>query len=208
MSYTPKYLHVILSVLLAVLLMGLSAIPASDRVASVLMGGGFIVLLYSVVVMYGLVIGFNDSHWDTMRSFAETYSKLDNESRAALGFQFPYLRYRMKKGQIGEYFENTNVSIEQFRLFLKTSNDRYISPKRDWFTREKPEWAWLEIQAWLEDKDYIVADSAAGSHSWLWKGQAYNHLCAYWLAGRHLENLSKGEPVQAFAYEVEEQELA
>ena len=87
-------------------------------------------------------------------------------------------------------FENTQVSIELFRLFLQTSNDRYISPRRDWYTVEQPEWAWIEIEGWLEDHDKIVSDSAAGSHSWLWKGNSYQHLVAYWMAGRKLIDMS------------------
>jgi hypothetical protein len=33
-----------------------------------------------------------------MESFASTYARLDDEARAALGFKFPTLRYKMKRG--------------------------------------------------------------------------------------------------------------
>jgi len=207
MDYKPHFYHLVLSIVLAIVLMWISAFVKNQRVATALMIGSGSFFIAFLVFLWTHVMAANDNHWWILGNFADTYGKLDEESRAALGFQFPYLRYRMKKGRIGEYFEDTNATIEHFRLFLLTGNDRYISPKRDWYTKEQPEWAWLEIQDWLENNDYILADSAAGQHSWLWKGNAYKHLCAYWLAGRQLHDYNKGTEA-VYAYEVEEQELA
>jgi hypothetical protein len=204
-SYTPKFSHVVVSTFLAIATMGAS-VWFSGVVATAFLIGSALLFLSAASLMYGIVMTINDERWSKMESFASTYSKLDEEARAALGFKFPYLRYRMKRGQVGEYFEDTNATVEQFKLFLKTSNDKYISPRRDWYTSTQPEWAWEEIKGWLEDGGYIKVDSAAGSHSWLWQGNAYKHLMAYWLAGRNLKDMSReGEAV--YAYEVEEREL-
>jgi hypothetical protein len=87
-------------------------------------------------------------------------------------------------------FEDTNATADQFRLFLQTSNDRYISPKRDWQTAEMPPAVWLDIEQWLEGQGYILPDSAAGNNSWLWSGNAYQHLMAYWMAGHKPQNMN------------------
>jgi hypothetical protein len=141
------------------------------------------------LVIVGLLIseGINE-RVRVMTEWMDSFARLpDDEARAAVAFEFPTMRYRMKRGVVREMFEDTNVPTEMFRLFLSTSDERYISPKRDWYTAEKPEWAWLEIQGWLEENGYVLKDSAAGNHSWLWKGNGYRHMIAYW---RPLKNMS------------------
>jgi hypothetical protein len=196
-SYTPKFSHVVISTFLAIALMGCSVL-FDGRVSTALLIGSGLLFLSAASLMYSIVMVVNDERWSKMESFASTYAKLDEEARAALGFKFPELRYRMRRGQVGEYFEDTSATIEQFRLFLKTSNDKYISPERDWNSKEMPRGVWMDIKEWLEGEGYILEDSAAGSHSWLWKGNAYRHLMAYWMAGgRRLRNLNDGEVVYA-----------
>ena len=189
--YTPKLFHAMLTAAICLALIALGAKTQQARVLFALNVGALLFALMTVVVLWMLVIKANDEHWDTLSEFAKAYNQLDAESRAALGFQFPEMRYKMKKGEVREMFENTNVPIELFRTFLKTSNGKYISPERDWASDEKPRWAWLEIKEWLEEENYIVPDSAAGSHSWLWRGQSWDHLKAYWSAGVHVADMNK-----------------
>jgi len=189
MFYTPKLSHAIVAAVLCVLFLAIGG-KTQGRVAFAFNIGALMFgVLFLVVVILLALEGLNH-RVEVMTDWMREFVKLDDEGRAAVAFVFPYMRYRMKRGVVREYFEDTNATIEQFRLFLKTSNDRYISPKRDWQSADMPEWAWLEIQGWLQDHDYILADSAAGSHSWLWKGEAYKHLMAYWMAGRRVENMS------------------
>jgi hypothetical protein len=152
--------------------------------------GAFAFAFMTAVVLALLVLEGLNARVRVMIDFANAISKLDDEARAMMAFEFPHMRYRMKRGEVRAMFEDTNVPIEMFRLFLQTSNDKYISPRRDWSTSDRPEWMWIEIFTWLEEHDRVYADSAAGSHSWLWKGNSYQHLYAYWMAGRKLTDMS------------------
>lgn len=198
--YVPKIHHAIITIAIVMLLIALGA-RAQGRLLIALNFGALLYLVMTIIILWMLVLKSYDEHWETLSEFAKVYNQLDDEARAALGFAFPTMAYRMKRGEVRGYFESTNVTIDQFRLFLQTSNDKQISPRRDWYTKDAPEWAWEEIKEWLEDKNYIIQDSAAGSHSWLWNGEAYKHLMAYWMAGRELKNI--GEPSRLYAYEEE-----
>ena len=187
--YVPKILHAIMTAFACIILM-LLGVRAGGRYQTVLNIGALIFGIITCSVLYMLIVRELDNYNSTIARLAEAYGLLDDEGRAALSFQFPTLRYRMKRGELRATFEDTNVPIEMFRLFLSDSNQVQIAPERDWATAERPRWAWTEIKLWLEDNSYIISDSAAGSHSWLWRGNSYQHMIAYWMAGRRLENLN------------------
>ena len=191
-SYTPRLSHALLTALLCVGAIALSS-KAQGKVLLALNVGAFVFAVMTATVLWMLIVENYGNLIDKMSNFAAIFAKLDDEGRAALAFQFPTMRYRLRRGHPRAMFEDTNVSIEQFREFLKRSNRKSIAPERDWSTSELPRAAWAEIRDWLEANDYILPDSAAGSHSWLWNGNAYDRLMAYWLAGRQLVNLSELE---------------
>lgn len=198
MYYIPKLHHAMFTACVCILLIAVGA-KAQGRVLTALNIGALVFALMTAVVLWMLIIESANRRVDVMTDWMKEFSRLDDEGRAAVAYQFPTLRYRMKKGVVREMFEDTNATAAQFRLFLQTSNQRYISPRRDWTTLEKPAWAWDEIKNWLESRDYILPDSAAGSHSWLWSGGAYQHLMAYWMSGRKLSDMSN-----QIAYALEE----
>jgi hypothetical protein len=134
----------------------------------------------TVIVLILLLMEGINSMVKAQTDWMVAFGNLDDEGRAAVAFMFPKIRYHMKRGEVREFFEDTNVPMETFRLFLHLSNSKYTTPRRDWYTEQKPQWAWLEIQEWLQENGFIVPDSAAGSHSWLWNGNAWEHLKAYW----------------------------
>jgi hypothetical protein len=188
-SYTPRLHHAIITAVLCILCLALSG-KAQGRVASAFnLGAVMFGFLFFLVVVLMFLEGLN-RRVEVMTEFASAISKLDDEARAMMAFEFPHMRYRMKRGEVREYFEDTNVPIELFKLFLQTGDSKHISPRRYWYTVDKPEWAWLELKGWLEDHEYIVPDSAAGSHSWMWRGNAYEHLKAYWGTGIRLRDMS------------------
>lgn len=186
-SYTPKPLHAILASLFCVVLLVVSTKTDSKYPWY---AGAFFCGLLTVVIIWGLILETLNERVRVMSEFASTIYKLDDEARAMMAFEFPHLRYRMKGGEVREYFEDTNATIELFREFMKDSNSKYISPERNWGSTEKPRWAWVEIKNWLQENGHIIPDSAAGSHSWLWNGNAYQHLYAYWMAGRKIKNMN------------------
>ena len=191
-SYIPKLHHAMITAIICVVFIALCG-KAQGSVLLALKIGAVIFAIMTAVIMALLVIEEANRRVEVMTDWMNAFAKLDDEGRAAVAFSFPMMRYRMKKGEVREMFEDTNATIEHFRLFLKTSNDRYISPRRDWQTTERPAWAWDEIESWLEANGYILPDSAAGQHSWLWKGNAWRHLMAYWLAGRNIADMTTNE---------------
>jgi hypothetical protein len=186
--YIPKLHHAMITALFCVVFIALCGKAQGSVLLACKIGALFFAIMTAVILAM-LVLEELNRRVDAMTSWMIAFSHLDDEGRAAVAFTFPTMRYRMRKGVVREMFEDTSVTIEQFRLFLKTSNDRYISPRRDWVNADMPQAAWEEIKLWLEEHDYIIQDSAAGSHSWLWKGQAYQHLMAYWMSGRTLMNM-------------------
>jgi hypothetical protein len=197
-TYAPKLHHAMITAVICIVLIALCE-KAEGKVLDALITGAIIFGLITVLILWGICLEMGNRRAEVMTEWMEAFGKLDEEARAAVAFEFPTVRYHMKRGEVRQMFEDTNVSIELFRLFLQTSNNRYISPERDWNSKEKPRWVWLEIKQWLEDHDSILADSAAGSHSWLWNGNSYKHLYAYWMAGRKM--VSTGEESRAYAYE-------
>ena len=202
-EFTPKFHHLMVSIFLVVGFTALSAATSGRVIVACIVGAGSFLLVTGIVLLLLIIEGLN-RRVEVMTEFANAIGKLDDEARAMMAFEFPHMEYHMKRGEVRAMFENTQVSIELFRLFLQTSNDRYISPRRDWCTTDQPEWAWIEIKGWLEAHDKIVPDSAAGPHSWLWKGNSYQHLHAYWMAGRKLINMSD----RIYAQDEDEAKLA
>jgi hypothetical protein len=188
-TYTPRLHDAIITAVLCVICLALGG-KTAGRVASAFNFGALLFgFLFFLVVVLMFLEGLN-RRVEVMTDFANAISKLDDEARAMMAFEFPSLRYRMKRGEVREYFEDTSVTIEMFKEFLRSSDSKHISPRRYWFRAERPEWAWLEIKGWLEDHELVVPDSAAGSHSWMWKGNAYDHLKAYWGVGLKLRDMS------------------
>jgi hypothetical protein len=202
MPYVPRLMDAIITALICIVLMAIGAVLDTKtwtRIAIVFYIGALIFAVMTALVLWRLVVEGLGQHLERQTHFAEVFHLLDDEGRRALAFQFPSMHYHMRRGIVRSYFEDTQVPIEMFRLFLQTSNDKYISPRRDWYTTEQPEWAWEEIKTWLEENDKILPDSAAGSHSWLWKGSAYQQLMAYWMAGRRLVDMSE---IRTYAYDL------
>lgn len=188
-SYTPKLSHAFVTALTCLAFIAMGS-KVQGRVLTACNLGAFIFALMTAAIMWWLFLEAANHRVEIITEWMREFAKLDEESRAAVAFTFPTVRYRMKRGEVREYFEDTNATIAQFRTFLQTSNEKYISPRRDWMTKERPAWAWEEIKGYLVSMDYILEDSAAGSHSWAWKGNAYRHLMAYWMAGRRAQNLN------------------
>lgn len=187
-AYTPKLLDALVTagaMILCIALAGFTRDSISKAFTWGAIGFGVMSLVVLVLMLMEGVNGMVRAQAEWMHEFAQ----LDDEGKAAVAFMFPKIRYKMKRGEVREFWEDTNVPMETFKLFLRLSNSKYISPRRDWFTSDKPAWAWQEIFDWLHENNFIVPDSAAGQHSWLWNGNAWQHLNAYWGAGLHMREM-------------------
>lgn len=189
MPYMPKLQHAIATAFICIVLIAFSA-KAQGRVLTALTVGALIFALMTALILWWIALENINRRVVVITEWMHEFNQLDDEGRAAVAFQFPTVRYRMKRGEVRGLFEDTQVPIELFRYFLQTSNSKSISPERYWCTVDQPRWVWTEIQRWLQENDYIIPDSAAGSHSWLWKGEAFNHLKAYWMAGHIMRDMN------------------
>lgn len=190
--FTPKLSQAITTAFLCIVCM-LIGVWMGEKYSRIWNIGALIFALMTAAVLWLMLIDAYGYNTDRMTEFTRAYSQLDEEGRAALAMQFPSMRYRIRRGVVRSYFEDTSVLAETFRLFLQDSNRQYIAPERNWNTTERPRADWEEIKAWLEANKKIHPDSAAGSHSWLWVGNSYDHLMAYWFAGRELRDYSEME---------------
>ena len=191
-GYSPKLLHAASCAFACIGFICLCGYTRNPQVLLAFKIGAFIFAIITAVVLGILVLDAINQRVAVMTDFIREFAKLDDEGRAAIAFEFPHMRYRMKAGKVREYFEDTNASLEQFKKFLETSNERYTSPERTWNTSEMPRWCWQEIMQYLQSKGYVIEDSYAGNHSWMWRGNSYNHLMAYWMSGRRLKDLNIG----------------
>lgn len=182
------------SIVACMFCIAMTAFTRDQKVINAFYAGSIGFGLLAVVIVILIWIQTGTDRVESMERFIRAYQALDEEGRMAVSYQFPTIRYRMKRGKVLEYWEDTQVPIETFRLFLQDCTKKQIAPERNWNSTERPRWAWEEIKETLESSDLILPDSAAGSHSWLWVNEsAYQRLMVYWMAGKRPVNLSEAE---------------
>jgi hypothetical protein len=147
----------------------------------ILYGGGILLMLLGGVVVVWIL---REQGIDVLRARTEwvrALALLSPEKFDALGIEFPTLRIRWT-GELRKCFEDTDIPIRTFERFIRDSNNYQISPERNW-SGGTDRSAWGIIKNWLETHGHIFPDSAAGSHSWRWRGDAYNRLWRMYLPG-------------------------
>lgn len=184
--------HAILAALATIGFM-LLATKARGNTFMVLLLAAFLFFVLGSIIIYLLIIQARIEALREATDYGMMLAKLDDNGRRALGIMFPAFSYQMHRGKLEQHFEKTNVPMDLFVLFLEDSGRDFIASERNWSTKDRPRWAWQEIYDWLWERDYIIPDSAAGSHSWRWNQGAYQLLCAYWLRGRSIPDLNKLE---------------
>lgn len=189
-NYVPRISHAILTIALATVLIILGEKSGSPYVKGFWFGA-IALMIITAVILYLIILRERDNYNRTITETIIALSKLDSEGREMLAWFHPTMSYVMKHGKVTATFENTGVPIELFHLFMQDSNDKYIAPVRDWCTKERPEWAWRKIYDFMVKGNWVEKDSYAGSHPNCWRGNAYSHFCAYWMAGRGIPNPSE-----------------
>ena len=110
---------------------------------------------------------------------SEKVAKLNPDQFQALGLTFPKVRGRWPSGRAELYFDDTNATMEHFKMFMFGADAAQIYPERN-CNAELPRWAWQEIRVCLEGYVYVVPDSASGNRSWRWANQnTYANLHSY-----------------------------
>jgi hypothetical protein len=171
-NYIPRLSHAVTTSLLGIVFTGLLAQPSQWQ--SAFLAGAIIFIVMAALIMVLIFLEQRRSLIHSMAYFAERISQLDPDQWQALGIAFPHLRIRWS-GEPIQFFEDTQATMEHFERFMRDSDHRQISPERNWSSGPQRR-AWREIVAWLERQTYIYKDSAAGNHSWLWRGDMRNVL--------------------------------
>lgn len=177
MDYQPKLLHASMTAFIAVALIALTNI-AGGNVFNALAVGAAVFLLMTFIIVWMIAYSHR---FDTIVRYIEAFIQLDPEQRAALAYNIPALRLVARRGRVVELFEDTQATSEHIRLFLVDSTPEVTSSQHAWNTAEKPRWAWEEIYDWLVRFGKVIPDSAAGSHSYRWRGTAYKSMMLYWI---------------------------
>ena len=202
MNYQPSIGQAVLTAFIALVFLGLTTF-AKGRWLVVLNIGFILFLIMTVLIWWMMVTGhYVESHirqTDAMTDWMQEWNKMDDSGRQIMsGKFFPTIKYKLKEGVISEEFESTKVLIGLWRKFLETSDSQYVSPQRDWVTKEMPPSAWLAIFGHLVREGYAYDQTASGNHSHMWVGESYNHLSAQWrMAGRKLIDMGKAERIAA-----------
>lgn len=132
-----------------------------------LLGGLTIVLAISETVLL-----FARSRIDFYRAVTALADKLKDLSPnqfSALGIAFPTLRIRFE-GEPLQYIEDTDIQKSELAQFLAGSGLQQTMPERNWISNGWRRERYFSILRWLEENKWIYKDSAAGNHSWLWRG--------------------------------------
>lgn len=174
MTYNPRLSHAVFCLVFGAVLIATSGLWFSGVAAVSIGAAGFILCVYSIWIMIWLRNRESIEFYDSVTRLAEQLTHLDVDQWNALGIRFPTLRIQYN-GEPVLMVENSGVRLDDFERFMNDSNARYVSPERNWSQGRKRR-AWHQIMKWLEINQYIYPDSAAGSHSWLWRGNSYNLL--------------------------------
>lgn len=188
-AYKPKLSHATLTAALTIFFAGLYAYPTRWDDAWLIGGVIFGLLTASIVAL--IFVEQRRIFYHSLAYFADSLSKLNPEQYQALGIRFPHLRIRWR-GEAIQYFEDTGATMENFARFMSDSSIRQISPERNW-NGGPDRRAWAEIKGWLEEQGYIYQSSAAGNHSWLWRGNTYAILKQRYLIQNEIEDLNAAE---------------
>jgi len=144
-----------------------------------------------VVVVFGIAeaIACNISHYAELRTrhymiqkeVIDSLAKADPDVRNAIGAWFPRYNF-VYAGQPITCWQDTIVPIDIFREFMKASNEQYTVPLRDWKAQGATYHRyWVLIYEKLVELELVVKDTAAGSHSYMWRGRGYSRSWEMWM---------------------------
>lgn len=199
--YTPKLSHAIQLVFIALALFLVGGTWATDDQFFAIQVTSGILLVFSVAIMFWLNNREQIAFYDALGRFSESIRQMDHDQWQALGIRVPALRVRWH-GRPVQMIEDTDITVEDLEAFMEDSTASQISPVRNWSNGIERR-RWERIKSWLESQNYIVKNSAAGSHSWLWRGQSYYTVKERYLAEQQIKSLAEddimpGPPATAY----------
>lgn len=144
-----------------------------------------------IVVFLSLIWQHEINRWTEIGFASEKIAMLDDHRFQVLGMTFPKVRVRWSNGlKPVPMFDDCEVATTaHLAIFLNGSDSRQVFPKRYWYGEKEfrggivtlSDAAYKEILNNLIARRLVVKDSAAGSHSWLWKEMhTFANLRRYW----------------------------
>jgi hypothetical protein len=166
MEYQPKLFHVFISIIIGTIFFVASVswpfIGIWLQIAG-LLSWSCIVLIYA-----RLIIDTRKQMFYVQKEWLSELRQMDPEQWRALGLiNIPFINITWE-GETMLIWEGT-VSMKYFEHFMHTSNDSQTSPKGEWNTKKYPERVWTLIYNRLVQLGFVIPDSAAGNHSYLWR---------------------------------------
>ena len=107
--------------------------------------------------------------YQAITALADKLKDLSPSQYSALGIAFPTLRIRFE-GELLQYIEDTDIQKSELTQFLDGSGLQQTMPERNWISAGGRRDRYFAILRWLEENRWIYENSAAGNHSWLWRG--------------------------------------
>lgn len=173
-KYSAKIWHYALPLgLLAVMMVVLPKAPDS------LAGWALFVIamiLGAIVLPVTLVMGAQAGVYEQLARVSEDVLKMTPEQLEMLGNKIPHVRLRRVDGALKWFFEDTDVSLENFREFVNNSDTKEIFEMRATSGEQRRQW--LEFVRWCEVNGYLIPNSESGNHSKLWYDGKYTLLRA------------------------------
>lgn len=122
---------------------------------------------------------------------AHEIKEMNPEQWQALGIRFPELRIRYH-GKPISYIEDTDIRSEWMKQFLDDSDEYQFAPERLYGEGTQARKQWMLVRDFLISEGYLIDQSAAGNHSWLWRtGRRRQLLTMYFDQPLVLQNLNE-----------------
>jgi hypothetical protein len=106
--------------------------------------------------------------------FCTAYNAADPETRAALGLKYPTLRIGMN-GEAKVYVNDSGVELRYFKMFMRDSNPKFISPVSHYGDRTTKRKQWMAWKLYLLQENDIYEDRSKVTETWSWRSPD-----AYW----------------------------
>jgi hypothetical protein len=131
-------------------------------------------ILWGLALLCGILLTIEaaNERWRVLTEYITALSQISGELWPHL--KAPLVNY-VQREYSGDLWEGV-VPFEYFEYFLRTSKPDFISPERDWHSKDYPHGVWLTIYNKLNEFKYVRPGTAAGSHSQRWAPGAWDEL--------------------------------
>jgi len=190
MNYTAKPIHLLFSVLLY-------------AAGSMLMIQFFwfsigLWFLGTLAAIWIFIAGLWQSKSDynlSLARVAEQIRMMNPEQWNALGIRYPELRIKFH-GKPIQYLEDSDIRLECFQKFLDDSDEYQFAPERLYGDGTQLRNQWRMSRDWLIGKGFIIDNSAAGNHTWLWRtGRRQQLISMYFPPEISMVDLNQTDPI-------------